>query len=120
MYAVRSAGDPRAFADATAGRAQPLETMGDVPVHVTQYEIALPADYDMEIISRRVAARGSATDDFPHLGLKAYAVRRDRWQVVRFTLWAEAPARPAPESTAFDVLHASTPELEGLPTGRLW
>ncbi|WP_345711489.1 DUF4865 family protein [Kineococcus glutinatus] len=41
-----------------------------------QYEIGLPADYDMDVISRRVADRGHATDDFPHLGLKAYAVRR--------------------------------------------
>ncbi len=45
-------------------------------MHVMQYEIGLPADYDMGIIERRVAARGAATDAFPHLGLKAYAVRR--------------------------------------------
>jgi uncharacterized protein DUF4865 len=45
-------------------------------VHVMQYEIGLPADYDMDIIARRVAERGPATDDYPHLGLKAYAVRR--------------------------------------------
>ena len=41
-----------------------------------QYEIGLPAGYDMEIITRRVAERGTATDDYPHLALKAYAVRR--------------------------------------------
>jgi hypothetical protein len=45
-------------------------------MHLMQYEIGLPADYDMAIIERRVAERGSATDDFGHLGLKAYAVRR--------------------------------------------
>lgn len=45
-------------------------------MHVTQYEIGLPADYDMKIIESRVATRGSFTDDYPHLGLKAYAVRR--------------------------------------------
>ena len=45
-------------------------------MHVMQYEIVLPADYDMGIIERRVATRGHATDDFPHLGVKAYAVRR--------------------------------------------
>jgi uncharacterized protein DUF4865 len=37
-----------------------------------QYSIDLPADYDMEIIRRRVAERGSFTDEFPGLGLKAY------------------------------------------------
>ncbi|MGY1605287.1 DUF4865 family protein [Geodermatophilus sp. SYSU D00815] len=40
-----------------------------------QYEITLPADYDMTIIRRRVATRGSATDAFPGLGVKAYAIR---------------------------------------------
>jgi hypothetical protein len=40
-----------------------------------QYEITLPADYDMGIIRRRVAERGSALDDRAGLGLKAYLVR---------------------------------------------
>jgi hypothetical protein len=45
-------------------------------MHVMQYEIRLPAGYDMDIIDRRVATHGSRTDDFAGLGLKAYAVRR--------------------------------------------
>lgn len=44
-------------------------------MHVMQYEIVLPADYDMGIIRHRVATRGSATDAFPGLGLKAYVMR---------------------------------------------
>jgi Domain of unknown function (DUF4865) len=36
-----------------------------------QYEIALPADYDMAIIRDRVATKGAMTDDFEGLGLKA-------------------------------------------------
>ena len=40
-----------------------------------QYAIGLPADYDMEIIRRRVATRGAAMDAFPGLGLKAYGIR---------------------------------------------
>ena len=40
-----------------------------------QYEITLPADYDMGIIRHRVATRGSALDDFDGLGFKAYCVR---------------------------------------------
>jgi uncharacterized protein DUF4865 len=185
-------------------------------VHVMQYEIGLPLDYDMGIIERRVAARGSSTDGFPHLGLKAYAVRRAgrygstvnayapfyfwrdpagmnsflygpfrsittdfgrppvrhwvgaafhagpdfgaapvfatrtstflppdieptvdvspsrgihseaiavdpaTWEIVRFTLWATRPSGRPENATAFDVLHASTPFLKDLPTGRLW
>jgi hypothetical protein len=37
-----------------------------------QYRIGLPADYDMDIIRRRIAERGHMTDDFPHLTFKAY------------------------------------------------
>ncbi|MDF0373867.1 MULTISPECIES: DUF4865 family protein [Streptomyces] len=44
-------------------------------MHAMQYEITLPADYDMEIIRERVATRGHLLDDFPGLGLKAYLVR---------------------------------------------
>ena len=44
-------------------------------MHAMQYEITLPADYDMAIIHDRVATRGAALDDFPGLGLKAYCVR---------------------------------------------
>ncbi|MGA6165322.1 DUF4865 family protein [Amycolatopsis magusensis] len=40
-----------------------------------QYEITLPADYDMGLIRHRVATRGSALDAFDGLGFKAYCVR---------------------------------------------
>jgi hypothetical protein len=40
-----------------------------------QYEITLPADYDMGIIHRRVAEKGHLTDALPGLALKAYLVR---------------------------------------------
>jgi hypothetical protein len=40
-----------------------------------QYEITLPADYDMGIIRDRVATKGAMTDDFEGLGLKAYGIR---------------------------------------------
>ncbi|WP_425837715.1 DUF4865 family protein [Streptomyces fractus] len=44
-------------------------------MHAMQYEITLPADYDMDIIRGRVATRGHALDDFPGLGVKAYLMR---------------------------------------------
>lgn len=44
-------------------------------VYAMQYEVTLPADYDMGIIRRRVVERGRATDDFDGLGLKAYLVQ---------------------------------------------
>lgn len=37
-----------------------------------QYGFTLPADYDMAIIRRRIAAKGHLMDDFPGLRFKAY------------------------------------------------
>jgi hypothetical protein len=59
-----------------------------------QYEITLPAEYDMAIIRRRVATKGATTDDFGGLGLKAYAIRERGVdgspvnQYAPFYLWA--------------------------------
>ncbi|NEB77737.1 DUF4865 family protein [Streptomyces sp. SID14478] len=44
-------------------------------MHAMQYEITLPADYDMGIIRDRVATKGHLLDDFPGLGAKAYLMR---------------------------------------------
>ncbi|MCB2175719.1 MAG: DUF4865 family protein [Actinomycetales bacterium] len=44
-------------------------------MYAMQYEITLPADYDMQIIRTRVATGGRALDDLPGLGVKAYAIR---------------------------------------------
>jgi len=44
-------------------------------MHAMQYEITLPADYDMAIVRRRIATRGQITDAFAGLGLKAYLIR---------------------------------------------
>lgn len=64
-------------------------------MQLMQYDITLPADYDMGIIRQRVASRGSRTDDFPGLGVKAYLVRERGLlgspvnQYAPFYLWAE-------------------------------
>jgi len=41
-----------------------------------QYSFALPADYDMDIIDRRIAEKGAMLDGFPGLGFKAYLTAR--------------------------------------------
>ncbi|MBI1351755.1 MAG: DUF4865 family protein [Actinomycetales bacterium] len=64
-------------------------------MQLMQYEITLPADYDMQVIHDRVAARGARTDDFPGLALKAYLVRERGLagspfnQYAPFYVWAE-------------------------------
>ncbi|MGW0731959.1 DUF4865 family protein [Streptomyces sp. NPDC002851] len=44
-------------------------------MHAMQYEITLPADYDMGIVRERVATKGHLLDELPGLGFKAYLVR---------------------------------------------
>ncbi|MEU3771805.1 DUF4865 family protein [Streptomyces sp. NPDC032472] len=44
-------------------------------MYAKQYEITLPADYDMQIIRKRVAEGGHVLDDRAGLGLKAYVIR---------------------------------------------
>ncbi|MWA09370.1 DUF4865 family protein [Streptomyces sp. BA2] len=44
-------------------------------MHAMQYEITLPADYDMGIIRYRVATKGHLLDNYPGLGAKAYLIR---------------------------------------------
>ncbi|GGO41265.1 DUF4865 family protein [Streptomyces lasiicapitis] len=44
-------------------------------MHAKQYEISLPADYDMGVIRERVATKGHLLDAFPGLGFKAYLMR---------------------------------------------
>ena len=61
-----------------------------------QYEITLPADYDMRIIRDRVAANGHLLDAYPGLGLKVFLIRRKGVdgstanQYAPFYLWADA------------------------------
>ncbi|MDH6219058.1 DUF4865 family protein [Streptomyces pseudovenezuelae] len=44
-------------------------------MHAMQYELTLPADYDMAVIRDRVARIGHLLDDWDGLGIKAYLVR---------------------------------------------
>jgi hypothetical protein len=66
-------------------------------MYAMQYEINLPADYDMGIIRRRVEVMGHGLDDFAGLGLKAYLIR-DRAdgsavnQYAPFYLWNDPAA----------------------------
>jgi hypothetical protein len=64
-------------------------------MYAMQYEIGLPADYNMDIIRTRVATRGHLLDDFPGLALKAYLIRERGVdgspvnQYAPFYLWAD-------------------------------
>jgi hypothetical protein len=44
-------------------------------MHAMQYELTLPADYDMDVIRGRVARIGHLLDDWDGLGFKTYLMR---------------------------------------------
>lgn len=88
-----------------------------------QYAIDLPADYDMEIIRRRVRDNGDKTDGFPDLELKAYLIAEKgkygntRNQYAPFYLW-----RGTEGMNAF-LLHGPFGNILssfGWPTVRTW
>ncbi|MEB1530725.1 DUF4865 family protein [Xanthomonas sp. WHRI 7945] len=90
-----------------------------------QYSIALPADYDMAIIRRRIADKGPLLDGLPGLVFKAYlsADRRDRALPSRanlyapFYLWRDAEAMHAfLAGAAFGALA----DAFGRPAVQLW
>jgi hypothetical protein len=57
-------------------------------MYAMQYTVGLPAGYDMSLIRQRVAARGSALDEFAGLGVKAYLIREGSVnQYAPFYLW---------------------------------
>jgi len=66
-------------------------------VHAMQYDLTLPADYDMGIVRTRVARAGHLLDDWQGLGLKAYLIRERGTdgspvnQYAPFYLWHTAP-----------------------------
>jgi hypothetical protein len=61
-----------------------------------QYQITLPADYDMGIIRNRVARTGHLLDQYPGLGLKAFLIRENGVdgstvnEYAPFYLWRDA------------------------------
>ena len=63
-------------------------------MYAMQYEITLPADYDMAVIRHRVTTKAPALDNLPGLGLKAYLIRERGVdgspvnQYAPFYLWA--------------------------------
>lgn len=66
-------------------------------MYAMQYEIALPADYDMGIIRARVERSGHLLDDRKGLALKAYLVREHSEhdpvnQYAPFYLWHDTGA----------------------------
>ena len=60
-----------------------------------------------DLRSREIEAHETAPAT-PGLDSRVVALNPDRWQIVRFTLWAERPT--APVGDCFEVLHLSPPE----------
>jgi uncharacterized protein DUF4865 len=87
------------------------------------YDLTLPADYDMGIIRHRVATRGPGTDAFAHLGMKSYGIREKGVdgspvnEYALFYLWADpAGLKEFLFGPGFDSLSAAF----GRPSVRHW
>jgi hypothetical protein len=66
-------------------------------MYAMQYEISVPADYDMNILRERVAKASPLLDDRPGLGFKAYLIREIAEgspvnQYAPFYLWNDTTA----------------------------
>ncbi|MEZ2127950.1 MULTISPECIES: DUF4865 family protein [unclassified Sinorhizobium] len=82
-----------------------------------QYSFTLPADYDMDIIDRRIREKGPILDGFPNLAFKTYlSARRDEFDS-RENLYAPFYLWQKPEG-ASDFLCG--PGFEGLTRSFGW
>jgi Domain of unknown function (DUF4865) len=84
-----------------------------VPRAATRRTERLPADEDPAVAVERALADLDA--DVPGTHSTALAVDPASWELVHFTLWADAAEGPG---IHYEVLHLSTPEE--LPSGRRW
>ena len=92
------------------------------PALAMQYSFALPADYDMAIVERRIAEKGPALDGLPGLRAKAYlSARRDANQrqnlYAPFYVWDDAAAM---SGFLTDRGFAGVSDAFGWPQVRVW
>ncbi|MCF3175911.1 DUF4865 family protein [Streptomyces sioyaensis] len=91
---------------------------GALPRAFTRRTETLPGDADAATVVAAAAAAHEelATTDGVHT--TALALDPHHWELVHFTLWADASAESAGER--FQVLHLSAPEAGRLGAGRQW
>ncbi|MEV2278409.1 DUF4865 family protein [Nocardiopsis sp. NPDC049922] len=72
-----------------------------------------------EAVRREIdALRELARHDGVHTA--ALGLDPERWRLVRFVLWRDAPGEPDDAAERYEVLHLSAPHLDDLPDGRAW
>jgi hypothetical protein len=81
---------------------------------------AIPPDADpSDIIKPAIdVLRQRATNPLVHS--TALAIDTKQWELVHFTMWEDHSAPTDVAELRYEVLHASTPHLNDIPTGRLW
>ncbi|WP_432002012.1 DUF4865 family protein [Streptomyces sioyaensis] len=97
---------------------RPGPAAGALPGAFTRRTEALAGDADTAAAVATAAAAHEelATTDGVHT--TALALDPCRWELVHFTLWADAS--PGPAGERFQVLHLSAPDAGRLGTGRQW
>lgn len=88
-----------------------------------QYSFTLPADYDMEIIDRRIRDKGPAMNGFPQLGFKAFLSARQGEYGSRENLYAPFYLWDQPEGASSFICgpgFAALSDAFGRPRIRHW
>nr|WP_202447137.1 DUF4865 family protein [Streptomyces sp. SID5468] len=81
----------------------------------------VPQGTDLTALAERELAALRRLSAAPGLHSAALAIDPHTWELIRFTLWEQAPAdAPGEDGTRYEVLRLNTPELDALPAGRHW
>ncbi|MER6304862.1 DUF4865 family protein [Streptomyces sp. NPDC001657] len=94
---------------------------GAVPRAYTRRAEAVPEGADLTTVVAEAAAEQEelASSDGVHSAVVALDPRH--WELIRFTLWADAAADVPPSAgDRYQVLHLSAPGIAGLGAGRQW
>lgn len=79
------------------------------PTHATRYVEALPAHSNPQTLVEELRAESQSRAMRPNVNLIAYGIDVRHWELVRFTLWSEAPTD---NSDRYDILHVCRPHLD--------
>jgi len=91
------------------GLAYAAGSRSELPTTATRHVIAVPEDVDPQRFVTEAVEHLDPTGSY----CTALAVDPDRWELVRFTLWAGEPGEGTP-GTRYEVLRLNVPELDQL------
>ncbi|ATL81007.1 DUF4865 family protein [Streptomyces malaysiensis subsp. malaysiensis] len=92
---------------------------GAVPRTATRHATPVPVTADPAAAVEDALARLAERTRKDGVHTTALGIDPRGWELIHFTLW-EGSAPPSEPGDRYQVLHLSTPDLDGLPRGRQW